>query len=89
MVRAVSFPTTEVVCVDAGWRCAASQSWLACDGRRVVDLSDVVVAVALREDLEQLQGAAFALVGRHVLEDGGGSAVLGDDDRTAGVRWPA
>lgn len=51
------------------------------DGRGGVDASRFVVAVTLGKQLEQVQGAALALVGRDILEDGGGSAVVGDDDR--------
>jgi hypothetical protein len=58
------------------------------DGRGVVDASDVVVVVALREDLEQLQRTALTVVGRHVLKDSRGSAVLGDDDRAAAFGGP-
>jgi len=42
----------------------------------------------LGEQLEQMQRAALALVGHDVLEDGGGSAVLGDDDRAVPLGGP-
>jgi hypothetical protein len=58
------------------------------DGRGAVDAYRVVIAVALREELEQMQYPALALVGHDILEDGGGSAVLGDDDRPAALGGP-
>lgn len=53
------------------------------NGGGAVNASRVVVAVALGKELQQVQRAALALVGRDVLENGGWSAVLRDDDRAA------
>jgi len=56
------------------------------DRRAVEGASESVVLVALREELEQVEGPLLPLVGVDVLQHPGRPAVLGDHDRAVPVR---